>query len=251
MMRVTIGYFAMACTLFAASLWTLPANASESRSVHFAKGTSSATLKDSLKGDQSIDYTLRAKAGQNMSVMLKTSNPSNYFNVLPPNSKDVAIFVGSMYGNEWTGSLAADGDYTIRVYLMRNAARRNETAKYALTVGITGDPAAAKVLESGSATDAKVKGTPYHATGQVPCSMGDVPRGTEQCDFGVIRGKPGNAQVHVTPPSGFERVLIFEAEKVTSGGSATVKASKSGDLWLIDVNDFEHYQIPDAVISGG
>ena len=250
MMRVTTGHFAMACTLFAASLWTLPASASESRPVHFAKGSSSATLKGSLKGEQSIDYTLRAKADQNMSVMLKTSNPRNYFNVLPPGSKDVAMFVGSMSGNEWTGSLDADGDYTIRVYLMRSAARRNETANYTLTVGITGSPTAAKALGSAPASDAKVKGTPYHATGQVPCSMGDAPQGTEQCDFGVIRGKPGNAQVDVTPPSGFKRVLTFIAEKVTSDGTA-VKASKSGDLWLIDVNDYEHYRIPDAVISGG
>jgi hypothetical protein len=81
--------------------------------------------------------------------------------------------------------------------------------------------------------------------------MGDGPQGTAQCDFGVIRGKPGNAKVHVTPPGGFKRVLTFIGEKVTSDGGATVKASKSGDLWLIDVNDYEHYRIPDAVISGG
>ncbi|WP_428356953.1 hypothetical protein [Methyloprofundus sp.] len=252
MMRITKGYFALACTLFATSLWTLPANASEPKPVHFAKGASSATLEGLLKGDQTINYTLRAKAGQNMSVMLKTSNPSSYFNVLPPGSKGGAIFVGSMSGNDWTGTLVSDGDYTIRVYLMRNAARRNETAKYALTFGITGAPAAAKALESAPAsTDTKVKGTPYHATGQVSCSMGDAPRGTVQCDFGVIRGKSGNAQVHVTPPGGLERVLTFEAKKVVSEGSATVKSSKSGDLWLIEVNDYEHYQIPDAVISGG
>jgi hypothetical protein len=30
-----------------------------------------------------------------------------------------------------------------------------------------------------------------------------------------------------------------------------VKASKSGDLWSVDVNDYEHYRIPEAVISGG
>ncbi len=30
-----------------------------------------------------------------------------------------------------------------------------------------------------------------------------------------------------------------------------VKASKSGDMWSIEVNDYEHYRIPEAVISGG
>ncbi len=251
MMRVAVGQFAMASALFAATSWALPASAIESRAVHFSKGASSAALKGSLKGDQIIDYKLRAKAGQTMSVTLKTSNLSNYFNVLPPGSKDVAMFVGSTSGNEWTGALAADGAYTIRVYLMRSAARRNETADYTLTVGITGSPTLTQALGSAPATDAKVKGTPYHATGQVPCAMGDAPQGSMQCDFGVIRGKPGNAQIHLTPPGGFERVLTIIDEKVASNGSAAVKVRKTGDLWLIDVNDFEHYRISDAVIYGG
>jgi hypothetical protein len=101
------------------------------------------------------------------------------------------------------------------------------------------------------ASDAKVAGTPYHATGQVPCSMGTAAGGVAQCDFGVIRGKPGNAEVHVTPPGGFKRVLTFLGDKVTANEGASVKAAKSGDLWIVDVNDDEHYRIPDAVLSGG
>jgi hypothetical protein len=116
----------------------------ETRTVQFAKGTASATIKGSLKGRQTIDYTLRAKAGQTMSVSLKTSNGGNFFNVLPPGSNDVALFVGSSDGNDWTGVLPADGEYKVRVYLMRSAARRNETASYTLTVGITGAPKAAE-----------------------------------------------------------------------------------------------------------
>ena len=111
-----------------------------SRPIQFAKGASSATVKGSFKGGTTIDYKLRAKAGQTMSVALKTSNGSNYFNVLPPGSNDVAIFVGSTDGNEWTGTLPADGEYTIRVYLMRNAARRNETANYTLTSASPAQP---------------------------------------------------------------------------------------------------------------
>jgi hypothetical protein len=50
------------------------ADAIESRPLQFAKGTSSATVKGSLKGDNTIDYTLRARAGQTMSVTLKTTS---------------------------------------------------------------------------------------------------------------------------------------------------------------------------------
>ena len=112
----------------------------ETREVQFAKGKSSAIIRSTIKGDQTIDYTLRARAGQTMSVTLATRNGSNYFNVLPPGSNDEALFVGSSDGNKWTAALPADGEYKLRVYLMRNAARRNEVANYALTVAITGAP---------------------------------------------------------------------------------------------------------------
>jgi hypothetical protein len=240
----------MVCVLVAASSMALAADGIESRPLQFSKGASSTTVKGSLKGGKTIDYKLRAKAGQTMSVTLKTSNGANYFNVLPPGSTGEAIFVGSTSGNEWTGALPSAGEYTVRVYLMRSAARRNETADYTLSVGITGSASASAALGAAPAGDAKVKGTPYHATGQVPCSMGSAPQGSAQCDFGVIRGKPGNAEVHIKPAGGLERVLTFMGNKVTSG-KEKVKASKAGDLWTIDVNDYEHYRIPEAVVSGG
>lgn len=226
-------------------------DAIESKTLHFAKGASSATVKGALKGDEIIDYKLPAKAGQTMKVSLKTGNTANYFNVLPPGSKDVAIFIGSTSGNAWTGTLETDGEYTIRVYLMRSAARRRESAHYTLTVAVTGSRAAIPPLGTPPASDAKVKGTAYHATGRVPCSMGNATPGSTQCDFGVIRGKQGNADVHITPPGGFERVLIFRGAIVTAAGGGAVKAEKNGDIWSVDVNDYEHYRIPDAAISGG
>jgi hypothetical protein len=106
--------------------------------VQFKKGESGATIKGSIKGDQTVDYKLRANAGQTMVVKFKPSNASAYFNVLPPGSEE-AIFIGSTSGNDFSGQLAASGEYTIRVYLMRNAARRNESAKYTLDIGVSGD----------------------------------------------------------------------------------------------------------------
>jgi hypothetical protein len=223
----------------------------QTRPVQFKKAESATTIKGTLKGDQTIDYTLRARAGQTMSVKLTTKHGANYFNVLPPGSEGEAIFIGSTSGNEWTGALPKDGEYKVRVYLMRSAARRNETANYTLTVGITGTPSATQAADFGKApaSDAKVKGTGYHATGPLPCRMGnDKPM---QCEFGVIRGKPGNAEVHITPPGGFKRVLTFIGDKVSADGNGKVKAAKSGDMWSIEVNDYEYYQIPVAVINGG
>lgn len=242
--------FVMACALLPASAWA--ADTIESIPVRFAKGASSATLTGTLKGDRIVDYRLRARAGQTLSVRLETGHTANYFNVLPPGSRDEAIFIGSTQGTEWTGQLPSDGEYTVRVYLMRSAARRNETARYALTVGITGSGQSAPSLGRAPASDARVAGTPYHATGQVPCSMGAAPAASARCDFGVIRGAPGNAEVHLTPPGGFRRVLRFVGGTVSADGDAPrVQTGREGDAWLIDVNDYEHYRIPDAVISGG
>lgn len=105
--------------------------------VRFEKGQASATLKGKLKGDETVDYKVRAVAGQSMVVTFKPGNPSAYFNVLPPGSVE-ALFIGSISGNRFEGPLPADGDYTIRVYLMRSAARRNESASYTLEVGMSG-----------------------------------------------------------------------------------------------------------------
>ena len=121
--------------LFASSAHVSAADDIRKEQIQFKKGTSSATLTGRIKGYQAVDYQLRAGAGQTMTVNFKPSNPSAYFNVLPPGTEE-AIFVGSSSGNRCEAALPADGVYTIRVYLMRNAARRNETANYTLAVTV-------------------------------------------------------------------------------------------------------------------
>ncbi|MGB7949314.1 MAG: PliI family lysozyme inhibitor of I-type lysozyme [Candidatus Binatia bacterium] len=105
--------------------------------IQFEKGKSGTTITGKIKGDQIVDYQLRASAGQSMVAIFKPSNLSAYFNVLPPGS-NVAIFVGSTSGNHFEAKLPADGVYRVRVYLMRNAARRNESATYKLDLSVAG-----------------------------------------------------------------------------------------------------------------
>lgn len=241
--------FTFWCVLLLVNPGPAAAEPIEVRRISFAPGASSTTVKGSISGYKTVDYKLRAKAGQTMSVTLETSNPSNYFNVLPPGSKDVAVFVGSTSGNEWSGPLDADGEYTVRVYLMRNAARRNEHADYKLTVGITGS--AASTVRS---TDAKVPGTPYHATGNVPCVMAsEQPKGA--CPFGVVREGNGTGTVTVTKPDGRTRAIFFEKGKATGYDMSQTdpgefSARKQGDITIVNIGR-ERYEIPDAVIFGG
>jgi len=105
--------------------------------VEFANGSSSKVIQGTIKGSETVDYVVHATAGQLMKVALKSNNGANYFNVLPPGESDVAIFVGSTSGDKYEGVLPAAGDYKIRVYLMRSAARRNEKASYTLTITLS------------------------------------------------------------------------------------------------------------------
>ena len=114
-----------------------PASAQQETVVAFAKGTSSQTLKGSIKGDQSRNYIVDARAGQTLTVDFKPTNASAYFNVTAPGA-DSAMFIGSSSGNRFSGPLTVSGRHVVQVYLMRNAARRNEVANYILTIGVTG-----------------------------------------------------------------------------------------------------------------
>ena len=102
--------------------------------VQFAKGTSSKTIKASIRGDQSKLYVVNVRAGQKLTVKLTPSNASNYFNITAPGAQQ-ALFIGSTEGNSYTGVVPSSGDYKIDVFLMRNAARRNETSNFTLFVG--------------------------------------------------------------------------------------------------------------------
>jgi hypothetical protein len=103
--------------------------------VHFEAGASGTTIQGHIAGRKDFDYLLGAKAGQRLTVELHADNPQTYFNVLPPGSED-AIFVGSVSGNRFEGTLPASGDYRVRVYLMRAAARRDEQTHFSLKVQI-------------------------------------------------------------------------------------------------------------------
>lgn len=135
----------MKSELFAAAvivaLLSLPAMAKDvvhNKQVHFDRGTNGTTVTGTIKGYETVNYKVGAKSGQSMRVSLETSNDSSYFNIFVPEKGpgDGAMFIGSTKGNSYVGMLPASGVYTIQVYMMRNAARRNETAHYKLHIGI-------------------------------------------------------------------------------------------------------------------
>ncbi|MBP5998651.1 MAG: hypothetical protein KA535_11925 [Azonexus sp.] len=215
-----------------------------SEQVQFDKGRNGATLKGTIKGDEIVDYRLRATAGQILDINLQANNRSAYFNVLPPGD-ETALFVGSVSGNSFVGALPRDGEYTVRVYLMRNAARRNESAHY--TVNFT--MASSKAV---SGTAAANPPAIYDASGKIQCAAGK-PTLDQWCDFRVVRHlATGSAQIwiaHSGTPR--QRVLHYAGRRFTTDDGAGVSAKRQDDNWLVSVGGREFYLIPDALIHGG
>ena len=118
-----------------AMMAAVPSVADEMRreTVRFATGSSSSTIKSSVKGYQTVQYALSVTAGQKMSVQLDSRNTSLYFNVTAPGA-DAALYNSSIDGNGTSITIPSSGKYLIDVYLMRYAARRDETASYDLTL---------------------------------------------------------------------------------------------------------------------
>lgn len=217
--------------------------------VHFKHGESGATIEGRITGYETVDYVLGASAGQTMNVSMATRHGATYFNILPPGSNDVAIHVGSSDGNQFEGALAMSGDYKVRVYMMRSAARRNEVADYRLEMTI----AASGGGGGAPSNDAKVPGTDFHATGEIDCSMGAGAMGT--CPFGVIRRGNGDADVHVTKPDGSMRVIFFEGGKATGADLSQAdmgafSAEQQDGQTIVRIGE-ERYEIFEAVVYGG
>lgn len=81
------------------------------------------------------NYVVRLEAGDTLDVALKASAASaTAFNVLPPGS-DTALYAGMIEGEtSWTYEVEQTGDYTVRVYLIRAAARQGVSSRYTLTL---------------------------------------------------------------------------------------------------------------------
>ena len=135
-----------------------------------------ATIKGSIKGYETIDYVFPAGSGESLQVGLKTNKTSNYFNLTAPGAQE-ALFIGSTFGSNFNGVAPVSGDYTARVYLMRNSARRGSVANYTLTIalgeksgtdpkrpdyadGLTGGPDYWEVTGVASGDDLKMRKTP-------------------------------------------------------------------------------------------
>jgi hypothetical protein len=206
------------------------------------------SLRGRIRGHQFIDYRVPAGAGQQLQVSLRTGHRANYFNLLPPGSADVAMYIGSSGDNRFAGLLPSDGEYTVRVYLMRSAARRNEVAAYRLDIALSGEP----LQPLPEAQDARIPGTPYHAQAPVTCAP---PYATEaaSCEaFVARRGFDGTATVDVQGANQYRRSILFiRGEPVASDAMRALSYAREGDRIRIEFGKDEWVEIVEALLTGG
>lgn len=221
-----------------------------SETIRFPRGATSTTVKGQLKGYDTIDYRLRAEAGQTLRVTLTTSNRQTYFNVNPPGT-ETAMFVGSTSGGRFEQVLPVEGEYTIRVYLMRAGARRGESSRYTLAIGVTGKPLPAK----SATTDALLPGTPYHASATVPCSIYLAPKVSECRAFVIRREAEAAATVEIRWPLGssevLRRILMVQGKAIAADSPDPISQSRDGDRNTIRIGTDERFEFPDAFVTGG
>lgn len=209
-------------------------------------GEISRTFQGTLRGREYIDFQIAAGAEQRLGVTLKRDNAMNYFKIMAPGANE-ALLTGSTSGHQARRILAADGVYTIRLYLMRAAARRNEHSDYELNIALDGK----SLLPLSPTKDALVLGTPYHATATISCQRGEAL--PARCDANVIcRGQGGTGTVVVVWPGGFKRNLLFvKLQPMASDSREAMTYTREGDVTAVSLGKGERFEIPDALVAGG
>lgn len=231
----------------------MPSDADPDRRVETVKlkpGSSSATQIGRLAGREYVDYRLTAAAGQTIAFELQSEHRAAHVNLLPPGSKDVAMFIGEQGGNHHTGMLPTDGIYTLRVFLLRAAARRNEAANYTLKLSVTGVP----LRPLAASRDALVPGTRYHATTDIPCQPAYLPAST--CRAGVIRrGHDGTATVELAwgkgAQAGMRRILFVASVATAADTPQKMIATRNERGWIVEFGGNERFEIPEPLVMGG
>ncbi|WP_372620761.1 SH3 domain-containing protein [Falsiroseomonas sp.] len=127
----------LALLLLAGLCWAPPAPAQETRSERIAlvEGGTRAVVQGMVRGREAVDYLIAAPAGKWMRIELTATSRSAFLNVHAPGATE-AMHVGAASGNIFAGLVPVTGDYRISVHLAPAAARRNQPARYTLSVAV-------------------------------------------------------------------------------------------------------------------
>lgn len=96
-------------------------------------GYEATRIEDSIESFEAVSYVVRMRAGQTLQVTLASSNLANVFDIHAPDVPK-PVFTGGESGNAARLQAKVAGDFVIRAYLLRFAARDGQSARYTLEV---------------------------------------------------------------------------------------------------------------------
>jgi hypothetical protein len=103
--------------------------------VQFATGTGLKAIKRAIRGYATANYVVDASRLDGDGAH-DDKQSSELFQRHRSWRRWRAMFNGSMAGDRFSTTIPSMGTYTVQVYLMRNAARRGESAIYTLDVAL-------------------------------------------------------------------------------------------------------------------
>lgn len=209
-----------------------------------------------LRGRATVQRSIPAAAGQHLSIRLASPSSDLDFVLLPPGVPlgGEALYASALAGREAVLRLPASGRYTLVLGLGRQAARRpGAQAGYRVEARLAG----AALTPRPAAHDARVPGTPFHATAEIACTPPYAAAGAPpaRCAVGAIRyTKDGTATLVITGPNGLRRQLLFQQRQLVATDSAqAAQTTRQDDDTTVTIGGpgGERHTVPDALLTGG
>jgi len=91
---------------------------------------------DTIVEYEAVTYVLPLQEGQTLRAVLASSNAANHFDIYAPDAAK-PFYVGAEAGNSHTLKVRSSGNYIIRVFLLRFAARDGQDARYELELTVS------------------------------------------------------------------------------------------------------------------
>jgi len=85
----------------------------------------------SIQGYNFVNYRVQVEAGETMNVNFQPDFEKCYFNVTGPDG--ALLFWSGKGGNNFVGAPANAGEYTIKVFLKDNSARKGKSCNYQIS----------------------------------------------------------------------------------------------------------------------
>ena len=117
---------------FEADAQRFPANYPIHRkTIKFQRGRTTAIIRGIARTPGIYEYHLRARAGQQMTVHLTSSNKGVEFSIYGPNDENLQAALGV---DDWEGTLETSGNYNITLINNRSRAARNPSFVLEVTI---------------------------------------------------------------------------------------------------------------------